>query len=77
MIGKTYGNLCDADLNQDCVVNFLDLGVLSGVFFSNDPVADLSGDGNVNFLDPGNIQTLFFCIPGPSAGAALCNAQPS
>ncbi len=62
-----YGNLCDADLNNDGAVDFLDLGALKSRFFSEDPVADLNGDGHVDFLDLGRMKAAFFAPPGPSA----------
>ena len=68
--GDGYGNACDADLDNDCVVNVVDLGLLRAVFFSNDPVADFNGDGIVNAIDLGIMKTGFFGAPGPSAGGA-------
>lgn len=69
------GNRCDADLNQDCAVNFEDLGVLRIRFFSNDPVADFNSDGSVNVLDLGIMRLLFFAAPGPSGQANLCSGS--
>ncbi len=62
-----YGNACDADLNNDCVVNVVDLGILRAVFFSADPDADFNGDGVVNVVDLGWMRLGFFMAPGPSA----------
>jgi len=70
------GNICDADLNDDCDINFLDLGLLKSVFFSADPDADLNGDSAVNFLDLGIMKATFFGPPGPSGIFNLCNAPP-
>ena len=67
------GNACDADLNQDCSVNFTDLGLMKSAFFGADPDADLNGDGAVNFLDLGIMQTGFFEPPGPSGVPNLCD----
>jgi hypothetical protein len=64
--GDGYGNVCDADLNQDGVVNFVDLGLFKTVFFNNDPDADFDGDGNVNFRDLAQLKADFFKPPGPS-----------
>lgn len=64
--GDGYGNLCDADLNNDGIVNFLDLGLLRLVFFSSDANADFNGDGTVNFSDLGIMRALFLLPPGPS-----------
>ena len=66
--GDGYGNLCDPDLNDDGTVNFVDLGLMKGVFFSADPDADLDGDGAVNFIDLGILRAMFFGPPGPGAG---------
>ncbi len=67
-----YGNVCDADFNNDCVVNVLDLGVLRSVFFSDDANADMNSDGVVNIVDLGLLRQLFFSPPGPSAFDDLC-----
>jgi hypothetical protein len=63
-----FGNICDADLNGDCIVNSMDLGVFRSAFFSvgaND--ADFNSDAQVNALDLGILRLLFFGQPGPSA----------
>jgi len=54
-------------------VNFLDLGLMKGRFFSDDPDADLDGDGNVNFLDLGIMKGSFFQPPGPSGAPNICD----
>jgi len=64
--GDAYGNLCDPDLDDNGIVNFTDLGLLKGVFFSNDPDADFNGDGSVNFADLGIMKAFFFSAPGPA-----------
>ncbi len=66
------GNLCDADFNQDCRVDFIDLGFMKSVFFSGDPDADLNGDGTVNFVDLGITKAGFFTPPGPSGLRNIC-----
>lgn len=70
--GDNIGNLCDFDLSQDCVVNFIDLGVLRLRFFSSDPDADFNDDGAVNFVDLGLMRTGFFAAPGPSGRPNVC-----
>ena len=71
------GNSCDADLDNNCAINFLDLGILKSVFFSvGDQDADLDGDGAVNFLDLGVMKATFFGPPGPSGFENLCS-EPS
>ncbi|MFK8016453.1 MAG: thrombospondin type 3 repeat-containing protein [Gammaproteobacteria bacterium] len=64
--GDGFGNLCDADLNNDGVVNAVDLGLLRTVFFTTDANADFNGDGVVNVVDLGLMRDLFFEAPGPS-----------
>ncbi len=66
--GDGFGNACDADLNNDGIVNFIDLSVFSGLFLGPDTVADFNGDGSVNFLDLIIMQNQFFLPPGPAAG---------
>ena len=69
--GDGIGNACDADITDDCVVNFLDLGSIKLRFFTTDPDSDFSGDGIVNFIDLAVMKEGFFAPPGPSA--AGCN----
>jgi hypothetical protein len=61
-----YGNLCDADLDNNGNVNFSDLAQMKALFFSTDPNADLDGDGTVSFSDLGIMKADFFAAPGPS-----------
>ena len=61
-----YGNLCDADIDNNCVVNFIDLSLMAAGFGGSDPVLDLNGDGVVNFLDFADFPMLFSNPPGPS-----------
>ncbi|MEM6641176.1 MAG: PQQ-dependent sugar dehydrogenase [Pseudomonadota bacterium] len=72
--GDLYGNLCDADLNNDQVVNVVDLGLFRSRFFSDDADADFNGDGVVNVLDLGIMRQQFFAAPGPS-GAAIADTD--
>lgn len=64
--GDGFGNDCDADLNNDGTVDFLDLGEMKAVFFTADADADLNGDTVVDFLDLGIMKQDFFKAPGPS-----------
>ena len=66
--GDAFGSLCDADFNQDGVVNFSDLARMRAAFFGNDAVVDLNGDGVVNFADLAILRKGMFKPPGP-AGA--------
>lgn len=67
--GDGFGNACDADFNNDCIVNVLDLGLFKQAFFGTSPVFDLNGDGLVNVIDLGLFRSLFFLPPGPSSDA--------
>ena len=64
--GDGYGNSCDADLNNDGVVNGLDVGPFVVEFGTAGPDADLNGDGVVNGLDTGLFIGMFGQAPGPS-----------
>lgn len=64
--GDGYGNRCDADLNNDGVINVIDLGLLRTRFFTADADADFNGDGVVNVVDLGVLRAAFFGMPGPS-----------
>ncbi|MFK8016365.1 MAG: dockerin type I domain-containing protein [Gammaproteobacteria bacterium] len=64
--GDGFGNLCNADLNNDGVINVVDLGLMRSVFFAADEDADLNGDGIVNAQDLGLLRASFFGAPGPS-----------
>lgn len=72
----SIGNICDADLNQDCVVRFEDLGLFRAVFFTADGNADFDGDGTVNFVDLGILRALFFAdyaAENPSGVVNVCS----
>ena len=64
--GDGFGNVCDADLNNDGQVNSLDLGLFKKVFLKDSPDADINGDGAVNSLDLGLFKRMFLKSPGPS-----------
>ncbi len=64
--GDGFGNACDADFNNDGIVNFADLVFLKSVFLDSDPHADLNGDGIVNFGDLVLLKARFLRPPGPS-----------
>ncbi len=71
--GDGIGNACDADLTNDCTVNFADLAAFKAVFFPGpyDENADFDGDGFVNFGDLALLKESFFngASPGPGPGA--------
>jgi hypothetical protein len=65
--GDGFGNACDADTNNDCVINFLDIAAFSDAFLSANTLFDFNGDGAVNFLDLTTLSNSFLGQPGPSA----------
>ena len=64
--GDGYGNIVDADLNNDMTINFADLSLMKQRFFSADADADLDGNGSVNFADLSILKSMFFKPPGDS-----------
>ena len=71
--GDGFGNSCDADLNNDCTVNLIDMSMMKAVLFTNDPDADLNGDGIVNLKDLVRLRRSLFEAPGPSGVPNACN----
>ncbi len=69
--GDGHGNACDADLNNDCTVNFVDLGLLRTQFFQPGQASDFNGDGITNFVDLGIFRLKIFQPVGPSP-AGIC-----
>ena len=61
-----YGNACDADFNNDLVVNGLDVGTFVEQFGTVGPDADFNNDLVVNGLDTGPFIDMFGNAPGPS-----------
>jgi hypothetical protein len=61
-----YGNSCDADFNNDGVVEFADYLYLGERWQSADANADLDGDGVVSWSDLQVLIDSFFGAPGPS-----------
>ncbi|MFK8028840.1 MAG: M4 family metallopeptidase [Gammaproteobacteria bacterium] len=70
--GDGFGNACDTDVNNDCVVNFLDVSSFVGAFNTTNPTYDFNGDGAVNFIDFVQLTSSFGTQPGPS-GQTSCN----
>lgn len=62
-----YGNRCDADLDNNGFVNFIDLGRFNAAFGTTNADANLDGLGVVNFIDLGIFNSQFGRPPGPSA----------
>lgn len=67
--GDGYGNLCDADLDNNGFVNFSDLSLFKQRFGTSDTDANLDGIGIVNFADLAIFKSLFGRAPGPSGVA--------
>jgi uncharacterized repeat protein (TIGR03806 family) len=64
--GDQIGNLCDADLNNDLIVDADDLLLLLNVFSGTDATADLNTDGTVDSGDVGIFMNRYGAPPGPS-----------
>lgn len=64
--GDHKGNLCDADFNNDNVVNAQDLGILRDNFFTDNRMTDINADGITNVTDLGLLKAMFFTVPGPT-----------
>ena len=73
--GDGFGNICDADLNNDCIINVLDLALMESVFYTDDQDADAQGDGFINARDLGRMRLRFFSPPGPSGLPNQCGGQ--
>ncbi|MEZ5543194.1 MAG: PKD domain-containing protein [Pseudomonadota bacterium] len=68
--GDGFGNVCDADLNGDGVIDLLDFVLLrNGYGQSGELAADLDGDGAVNLLDFILFRGDYGGAPGPSCCA--------
>jgi hypothetical protein len=76
-----YGNLCDADFDENGLVNALDLGVLRSAYLTQagdpgwNPETDANGDGSVNSIDLGEFRSAYLGAPGPS-GLACAGTPP-
>lgn len=65
--GDLFGNVCDADFNNDLFVDFADVAPMIRGFIWQDPNADLNADGVVNFGDIQVFVDSYDKPPGPSA----------
>jgi hypothetical protein len=66
--GDGYGNICDADLSNDGVVNLTDFNLFRAAFGQSPVVedADFNGDATVNLSDYSIFRSRFGGAPGPS-----------
>ena len=64
--GDAFGNVCDADLNNDGFVNAADLALFKKSFGTTNSDADFDGSGFVNAADLASFKSLFGKTPGPS-----------
>jgi hypothetical protein len=73
-----FGNVCDGDFDDNCAVNFLDLGAMKAAFFQPGTTdTDMDGDGETSFSDLGLLKAQFFQPPGPSGLPNDCTPAPS
>ncbi len=61
-----FGNICDADLDNNGSVSFADLNIFRSYFGSQNLDADFDGNGSVSFADLNIFRQLFGLPPGPS-----------
>lgn len=64
--GDDFGNICDADLDNNGLVSFADLHMFRTAFDTNNADADFDGNGIVSFADLDIFRSLFDKQPGPS-----------
>ncbi|MFV2058111.1 MAG: S8 family serine peptidase, partial [Thiohalomonadales bacterium] len=71
--GDGYGNFCDADLNGDEVIDFVDYAIFGSHYNTTradpayNPAADFDSNGSINFLDYSIFGSMYMKVPGPSA----------
>jgi uncharacterized protein (DUF1800 family) len=74
--GDGFGNVCDADLDNNNSVSFADLDLFRSAFGTNDTDADFDGNGSVSFADLDAFRMLFGKPPGPSGnGGRITNSE--
>ena len=64
--GDGFGNVCDADLNNDRLVTVTDYAILRSRLNTTNADADLNGDGQVTATDAQILRGLLNKAPGPS-----------
>ena len=70
-----FGNVCDGDFDNNCLVSGVDLGIFKAAFFTADPLTDMDSSGLVTGVDLGLFKAGFFNPPGPN-GADVADACP-
>ncbi len=73
--GDGFGNLCDADLNDDCIVDVADFLIMRAVLGTDDADADLDGNGIVGRADLRLLLESRQSPPGPSGITDICEAK--
>jgi hypothetical protein len=68
------GNICDADLNNDCGVNTTDFHILKSQFGLPTALTDLDGNGTTNWADFAIMREYLGGPPGPAAAPNLCSS---
>lgn len=68
-----FGNRCDADLNNDCIVDLVDFGIFRSLLFTDTAIADIDGDGTVGLVDFGLFRSMLSQPVGPGTGGLSCN----
>jgi hypothetical protein len=71
--GDGIGNACDADLNNDCIVDPTDIARMRALLFTDNENADLNGDGIVNRHDLAIAKNSLHHEPGPSGVSNACS----
>ena len=74
--GDQYGNICDADFNQDLTTDLSDFSIFRGAFTTAGPDEDLNGDGTVDLDDFSLFRIEFASAPGPSCVDNPGGCQP-
>ena len=73
--GDGIGNACDADLNNNCIVDQNDATAFKNAWGSSDPNADFNGDGIVDALDRPVLQNSYLMPPGPASVPHRCSLE--
>ncbi len=71
--GDGFGNICDADFDQSCLVNGADFVILRDNFGTDNEDTDFNGDGITNGFDFRIFRSLAGSPPGPSGVPNVCD----